>query len=40
LEDLDRRAVVEWECVVGAGLSEPEVDELAQLVWLLLGEVV
>ena len=38
--DLDGRAVVEREAVVRAGLGEPEVDQLPDLVRLLLGEVV
>ena len=39
-EDLDRRAVVEREGAVRAGLGEPDVDELPHLVGLLGGEVV
>ena len=39
-EDLHRRTVVEREGPVGPGLGEPDVDQLAELVGLLGGEVV
>ena len=38
--DLDGRAVVERERLVGAGLREPQADQLTQLVGVLVREVV